>query len=235
MRIFSYLSILLLVTTAGFAAQDTENTPLPLPEPTSKMETTEIIEAPQLVAMRRLEAYMARTKSFKAQFIQQNADQSVARGTIYMQRPGRVRFDYSDGTPFLIVADGTTLNLIDSDVGQVTRWPVLDTPLRLLLADKLDLSGFHSSIEPAYGGHESLVALRAKDIKRPELGEITIIFRDSETIPGALELYRWGVVDGQGNATIVEVRDIEENPTLDKALWTFKDPRGIAKRRRNRR
>lgn len=49
---------------------------------------------------------------------------------------------------------------------------------------------------------------------------------------GGYQLSYWAVRDGQGGVTYVTLQETVVNLALDKSLWTFKDPRGSAKRRR---
>ena len=55
-----------------------------------------------------------------------------------MSRPGKVRFDYDDPVPLLLVSDGATVALQDADLETTDRVPLAKTPLNLLLSDKLD-------------------------------------------------------------------------------------------------
>src|SRR3546814_11023863 len=62
-------------------------------------------------------------------------------GTLTMKRPGKVRFQYQKGVPMLIVGDGKALTMIDYEVDQVSRWPIGDSPLSVLLNPNTDLTG----------------------------------------------------------------------------------------------
>jgi len=231
MKILTVVTICMISASAG-GFQDSQTVSPVVADPVPELVLT---EAPEAAALRQVRAYMANTDSLQASFVQQNPDGSISRGTMSMERPGKVRFEYSDETPFLIVSDGNQISMIDEEVGQVTRWPVNDTPLRLVLGKTLDLARFDSVILPAYAGYDHLVALRARDREKPEMGEITIVFQKDKDNPDRLSLYRWAVTDTQGQVNVVEVSNTKINPDLDAALWTFEDPRGRRTYRNNRR
>lgn len=207
-------------------AQDTELPPL---------EEQVIEENTSLKALRSVQTYMEDVQSLEADFVQRAPNGNLARGTLYMERPGHIRFDYKDDIPFLVVADGKTLNFIDYEIGQITKWPVKDTPLRALLGNSTDLASINAHIEAEPSGLKGLIALAARDADKPELGEITVYFEEAPDLPGGLKLLSWVVLDAKGEITTVELSRQEANIQLAKDLWNFEDPRASAKRRRPRR
>ncbi len=206
----------------GVSAQDTKQLPA--------LEEAVVDQNQRFAAFQKIQTYMNTVNSLQADFTQRSPGGLVAEGKLYLERPGRIRFDYSDETPILVVSDGKTLNLVDEEIEQVTKWPVQDTPLRVLLGNAVDLAAYGARVEVAPGGIDNVVALHAVDPERSELGTITVYFRENEV--GMLNLVSWAVVDAQGETTIVEISDTETNIELANSLWTFEDPRGLAKRRR---
>ena len=205
-----------------------------------EIETIEV-EGPVNPAAQQLEAiesYLNSIISLKARFIQDGPDGKRVQGTFYLERPGRVRFEYEEGVPYLIVSDGKTLNLIDYDVGQITRWPIKDTPLALLVAERIDLSRDVLLEEIAPGGLANLVAITARDPKKPTQGTLTLTFEQLASPAGGpprLILRGWRVIDAQGGLTTVRLLENETNIAMDPVLWSFKDPRGKRVGRRPRR
>jgi len=215
-----------LMTTAAFAQEKT----LPLPP----LEEQNIAEDTSLKALGQIQTYFDTVKSLEAKFYQRAPDGAVTGGKLSMARPGKIRFDYEGEVPFLVVADGKTLSFIDYEIGQVTRWPVADTPLRALLGSSTDLASIGANIELAPGGIAGLMALHATDVDRPELGSITVYFEETPNTDEKLRLLSWAVIDAQGQLTTVELVDEEVNVEFAAKLWEFDDPRGLAKRRRPR-
>lgn len=228
-RVKALFAAFLFMTSGPLFAQS-DSAPLPPLEDQGMIETVD----PLLIVLERVQAYLASLDSFKARFRQMNPGGTQAMGTLYLQQPGRIRFDYDGDTPFLVVADGEVLSFVDYEVGQVTRWPVNDTPLKLFLSDTPDLSALNAQIQLNPAGLTDHVGLRASDPANPDQGVITVFFKLLDGDSRDMELVSWVVEDGQGRITVVELTEGEANPDLDKALWTFKDPRGLAKRRRAR-
>ncbi|MBL4639671.1 MAG: outer membrane lipoprotein carrier protein LolA [Kordiimonadaceae bacterium] len=199
------------------------------------LEEQVIEENVALKSLAKIQGYMENVRSLKADFLQRAPNGNVAKGTLYMERPGKIRFDYAGDIPFLVVADGKTLNFIDYEIGQITKWPVKDTPLRALLGNSTDLLSINAHIETEPSGLKGLIALSAADPDKPELGQITAYFQEAPDQAGGLVLLSWVVIDAQGEATTVEVSNTVTNTKLDSKLWAFKDPRAIANTRRTRR
>ncbi|MEX0299227.1 MAG: outer membrane lipoprotein carrier protein LolA [Kordiimonas sp.] len=226
MRRIITIGALLGALTSTSIAQDKSLPPL---------EEQVIEENTSLKALRSVQTYMEDVHSLEADFVQRAPNGNLARGTLYMKRPGHIRFDYQNDIPFLVVADGKTLNFIDYEIGQITKWPVKDTPLRALLGSSTDLASINAHIEAEPSGLKGLIALAARDADKPELGEITVYFEEAPDLPGGLKLLSWVVLDAKGEITTVELSRQEANIQFAKDLWDFEDPRASAKRRRPRR
>ncbi|WP_295400713.1 outer membrane lipoprotein chaperone LolA [uncultured Thiocystis sp.] len=74
----------------------------------------------------RVNAYLSDLNSLQADFEQYtfNADHTQmleARGTLYLQRPGRFRWEYATPTKQVIIADGKRVYLHDLDLKQVSH------------------------------------------------------------------------------------------------------------------
>jgi outer membrane lipoprotein-sorting protein len=199
------------------------------------LEEQVIAENTSLKALKLVQNYMRDVKSLRANFVQRAPGNILSRGTLSMQRPGKIRFDFKDDIPFLVVADGKTINFVDYEIGQVQKWPVKDTPLLAVIGEGFDLASVNAQITLAPEGMEGILSLVASDPARPEMGKITVYFEQTPDQAHPLRLLSWVVLDAQGQTTVVEIFDQEINPSLAAKLWTFDDPRGLAKRRRTRR
>lgn len=199
------------------------------------LPTVSLTGQPAADPLPEVEAYLNGIRTLTADFVQEAPDGAVTRGTLSLARPGRLRFEYADDTPLLIVADGKILTFIDYDVGQVTRWPIGDTPLAPLVAETIDFSRDVTVVGSGPGALANLVSVTARDPSRPGQGDLTLIF---ERLAGdrGLVLRAWRVLDAQGFVTTVSLSNVQTGAALESDLWTFDDPRGLpAKRRRPRR
>lgn len=183
-------------------------------------------------ALDEVKAYLNSIRSLKAEFSQQGAQGNIVKGVLHLERPGKVRFEYEGDIPLLIVGDGTIINMIDYDIGQITKWPINDTPLALLLANEVQFNS-HTTISSQQ--HEmgvGLLSVTAREPENPQQGSLTLILSKDQN--ANLELIAWQVVDAQGKLTTVSIRNMEMNQELSSDLWAFEDPRGN-RRTRNRR
>ncbi|MBK5910818.1 hypothetical protein CCR85_04840 [Rhodothalassium salexigens] len=186
-------------------------------------------------ARQAIEDYLNGIDTLRADFVQIGPDGGMTRGVLKIDRPGRLRFDYDDETPLLLVSDGATLTFIDYEVGQVTRWPIDETPLGLLVRDRIDLddpaaTGLDLAFNPgALAGYWVLEA-RNPDGDIPGTVDLTFV-REAQT---GVRLLGWEVVDAQGYVTRVSLSDVTLGQTFADSTWTFDDPRGLPAKRRRR-
>ncbi|MSP52266.1 MAG: outer membrane lipoprotein carrier protein LolA [Alphaproteobacteria bacterium] len=163
-----------------------------------------------------IEAYLNSVRTFKGRFLQIAPDGNVSQGSVFMRRPGRMRFQYDPPTPLLIVSDGTWLMIWDKKLDQVDRVPLGSTPIGFLLEREVKLA---SRVDEASIRREpGFIYLTARDAKQKEDGDITLVF---STAP--LELRQWIVTDAQKLQTRVSLFEIETNLPLDIKLFVFTD------------
>ena len=72
-------------------------------------------------------------------FVQVGPDGRKTQGDLFVQKPGKLRFEYDDPSPTQLIADGTSLVVRDRRLATQDLYPLGQTPLRFLLADKVDL------------------------------------------------------------------------------------------------
>src|SRR5260221_11902751 len=76
-------------------------------------------ESPDLA---RLKSHLSSVQTMTANFTQTDAKGRTDTGTLQLNRPGRVRFEYSGGY-LLLVPDGSKLAFLDYQVWQNASWP----------------------------------------------------------------------------------------------------------------
>ncbi|MCH8348049.1 MAG: outer membrane lipoprotein carrier protein LolA [Proteobacteria bacterium] len=186
-------------------------------------------------SLESIQGFLNSIKTMRANFIQIAADGSMAKGTMHMERPGKIRFEYTEDNPLLIVSDGAIVNLIDYEIGQITKWPVSETPLALLLQEDIVLGdNVELATIPTETGPVTMVSTYDPD--KPEQGTLTLYFTGSgKSGDSPLLLDSWEVVDAKGSLTRVVLSGSEINIPLDDDLWKFDDPRNKRFERRRRR
>lgn len=162
----------------------------------------------------QIEAYLNNQTSITANFLQVAADGSTRTGKAWLQRPGKMRFQYDPPDPQLLVAGFGLLVYRDPDLDQTTNIPLGSTPLGILLAKHVDLSaGVTVTNIQQNPGEDSITLIRTG--KAAE-GSLTLVFG---TDP--LELRQWVVDDAQGRETRVSLYDIAAAGPFPDSLFEY--------------
>lgn len=176
----------------------------------------------------RLDAFLQGLTSLEARFRQVLLDEhgkavDESTGTVYLQRPGRFRWDYRAPFPQLIIADGERLWLYDPGLEQVTvraqAQALGSTPAALLASTQPVDQEFEVSELDGRDDGNAWLALTPRDAAS-NFERIRIGF--SEQGLHAMELR-----DSFGQTTRIEFSDIRRNPELDAALFRFQPPPGV--------
>jgi len=136
----------------------------------------------------------------------------------WLQRPGRMRFQYDPPSPLLLVAGHGLVIFHDAQLNQTSNIPLSRTPLGILLADHISLSG-----DVTVTGIQRLpgqIALTLVRTATPNEGSLTLFFSENPLV-----LRQWSVVDAQRQETRVTLYNIELGGKFDSKLFEFIDPR----------
>ena len=161
-------------------------------------------------------AALTDAKTAKGQFIQTNIDGSISTGSFALNRPGRVRFEYDDPTPVLIVSDGTTVAIEDKDLETVDRVPIGSTPLGLILSPRLDVNDDVEILSVSQ--NTDRIGVRVSDATGELEGTLTMVFDKT-----SYELLGWLAVDGNLQTTVVDLVNIETNVRVDPRLFRLNE------------
>jgi outer membrane lipoprotein-sorting protein len=196
-------------TPAGTTAPAGELTPPTLDEGASWQAAVEAAKAPtpligaeQDAAVKRINAYFNGITNLQGSFEQTDPDNKHSTGRFYVQRPGKIRFDYAPPSALRIVADGHSLAIEDSDLKTIEKYPIDSTPFRLLLAKSVDLARDARII--GVESQEGSLDISLEDKTGNSAGQIKLFF---DTDP-ELALREWLITDAQGLTTKVTVSNI---------------------------
>lgn len=170
-----------------------------------------------LADLARIETYLNGLRSLKARFIQIAPNGQLASGTAWLSRPGRMRFEYFPPTPFLLVAGHGLLIFHDIKLKQTTQILLGQTPLGILLADNVKLSGDVTVL--GVRREPNMLEVRLTRTASPGDGGIALIFADNP-----LALRQWTVLDAQRQETRVTLSNVELGGSFDRKLFEFVDP-----------
>ncbi len=176
----------------------------------------EVPESEWSAILRDASAALAAAKTARGNFIQTNADGSTMTGTFALNRPGRMRFDYDDPTPVLIVSDGTTVAIEDSELDTVDRGPIGATPLGIILSTQLDVEKDVDVLSVLQ--NDQRIGVRVSDAKGELEGTMTMVFDKT-----SYALMGWLTVDANLQTTVVDLTDVETNVRIDPRLFRLNE------------
>jgi outer membrane lipoprotein-sorting protein len=165
--------------------------------------------------------------TMKADFTQTDRNGQAMRGVLTLKRPGKIRFEYAKGVNMLLVADGKSLYFADYDARQLERWPIGNTPLGALLNPSGDIKRYARLVPTS---NPDVISVQAKDPRKPEQGEMTLIFVRKAGAPGGWELSNWVMVDAQNTRTTVRLSNHRYGMTIADSAFTYRDPRRTTRR-----
>lgn len=165
----------------------------------------------------RIEKYLNNVRTMTAHFLQSTTDGGEAQGTLYLQRPGKLRLEYDPPTPVLIVSDGNLVHYYDSELNQVSQVSLFSTPAAVLVRDTYKFDGDVRITD--YERGPGVIRITITDAKNPDVGSLSLAFQDNPLI-----LKQWKVTDPQGVVTTVALSDAHRDVTLSPKLFDFTDP-----------
>jgi outer membrane lipoprotein-sorting protein len=182
---------------------------------------TTAFDARQRTLVDRVSAYLLSVRVLSGDFVQIGPDGSKSEGEFYLQKPGRVRFDYNPPSPVELIADGSSVVVRDRKLATQDLYPLSQTPLRFLLADQLDLMR-----------DTNVTGVYADDVF------VTIVIEERQILAGThrlmlmfnakdLQLKQWTVTDPQGYDTTVAVYNLNSTKRPDPMLFRIDYTRQI--------
>lgn len=173
-----------------------------------------------------ISTYLNGLETAQGKFTQINPDGTIATGSIAIQRPGRVRFDYDPPDPALVMAGGGTVAIFDRKSNEPPQqFPLKRTPLSVILEREVDLSTANMVTDHREDGPSTV--LRAQDPENPEIGYIELYFTAEPT-----ELRKWVISDESGSQTTIILAGMERDIRLNASLFSVQDE--IRKQANNR-
>ncbi len=169
----------------------------------------------------RIEAYLNTIRTMKARFLQVSSDGDYSEGTLYFSKPGKMRLEYDDPNPNLIVSDGVNLIFFDKELGQVSYFDLDRTQAAVLLTDNISFSTGDVLITRFERGPGVLRLTVAKE-SDPLEGNMTLIFSDRP-----LGLKKWTVVDAQGIVTNISLLGPRFGVPLGQNLFDVEVPEDL--------
>lgn len=196
------------------AGQQAVPTPV-IPDPRKRQPANIFasFDANQRALIGRIGKYLSAVQTMMGNFVQVGPDGRRTTGDFYMQKPGKIRFEYDDPSPIAIVADGTSVVVRDRKLATQDVYPLSQTPLRFLLSNNIDLLR-----------DTNVVSVSADDLY------ISVTIEEKHALAGTSrlmlmldakdnQLKQWTVTDQQGYDTTVAVYNVDTSQKLDPAIF----------------
>jgi outer membrane lipoprotein-sorting protein len=194
----------------------------PLPNPAAPTRMQDAVATPggaiafdakQRAMIDKINGYFTGVQTMVGDFVQVAPNGARSEGKFYLQKPGRLRFEYDPPSNVELIADGETVAIRDSRLNNQTYMPQSQTPLRFLVADRIDLLK-----------DTNVVGAYADDMF------VTIVVEERQTFAGThrlmlmfgaqdYQLRQWTVTDPQGYDTTVAVYNLDKSKKLDPSMF----------------
>ncbi len=186
-----------------------------IPDPRRNVPASifQTFDADQKAAAGRMSAYLSALTYLSGNFVQVGPDGSRSKGDFYIQKPGKVRFEYDAPSQIAMIADGSSLAVRDKKLATQDIYPLSQTPLRYLLADKIDL--LRDTNVVAIASDDLYISVTIEE-KSPIVGTSRMML-----MLGAKDnlLKQWTVTDPQGYDTTVAIYNLDTARKPDPGLF----------------
>jgi outer membrane lipoprotein-sorting protein len=175
--------------------------------------TPGVLNSEQRAIVERVNGYLSSVQTLTGNFVQVGPDGSRTQGEFFISKPGKVRFEYDDPSPIELIADGSSVVVRDRRLATQDVYPLSQTPLRFLLADRVDLTK-----------DTHLISVYSDDVF------VTVVVEEKNGIVGTsrlmimfsakdMQLKQWTVTDPQGYDTTVAVYNLDTSKRPDPSLF----------------
>jgi len=150
----------------------------------------------------RAETWFNKIRTISADFVQVASDGTSADGKLAFRRPSRMKITYGKGDELQLITSSVWLHVDRPDERLLTSYPISETPLSLILADKVSLrpDGYETRILSTISG---IVRIQIGKDDGEGAGRLTLEFSEKP-----FQFRRWIVLDAAGIETSVTLQNI---------------------------
>src|SRR5712671_6546858 len=201
------------MTTGATPAASPPNPVIPDPRRNLPANIFATFDANQKAQAAKVSTYLSSLQTLVGNFVQVAPDGSRTQGDFYIQKPGKVRFEYEAPSPIAIVADGSSVAVRDRKLATQDIYPLSQTPLRYLLSDRIDLLK-----------DTNVVSVTSDDVF------VSVTIEEKQALIGTSrlmlmigakdgQLKQWTVTDPQGYDTTVAIYNLDASKKVDPGLF----------------
>ena len=177
-------------------------------------------------AAQKIADHFSSIRTMSGDFIQFGPRGEQTGGKFFIARPGKIRFNYEAPSAYRVISDGESVVIDNRKLNTMDLYPLSKTPLKLLLDERIDLSGnrVKSVKEEA-----DLITIQLADKSVFGNSRITMMF-DTKSY----DLRQWTITDAQGKDTTVLIDNVKQGVQLDASLFKIDYRRNFEVNQKNR-
>ncbi len=164
-------------------------------------------------AAQKIADHFSSVKTMMGEFVQFGPRGEQTGGKFFIERPGKLRFNFEDPSPLRVIADGKNVVVGNIKLKTWDLYPLSKTPLTLLLADRIDLS------------NDAVRSVREEsDLTTIILGNKTIFGDSTITMmfdSKTYDLRQWTITDNQGKDTSVMIYNVKSGVGFDEKVFAI--------------
>ena len=209
-RVVATVALVLSAVIASATAQTVPVTPTGTAAAAPQGSTDS--EAKQRALVERINGYLSNIQTLVGDFVQVGPDGARTEGQFFIQKPGKVRFQYKPPSRVDVIADGQSVVVRDRKLATQDLYPLSQTPLRYLLSDRIDLGRDTNLVSVAVD--DVFVTLVIEEKQFVGTNRLVLMFGAKD-----LQLRQWTVTDPQGYDTTVAVYNLDTKKKPDPDLF----------------
>ncbi|MFT4716362.1 MAG: outer membrane lipoprotein-sorting protein [Paracoccaceae bacterium] len=168
----------------------------------------------EIIPIADISAFLNNLETAQGRFTQINPDGTISTGSVYIKRPGRMRFDYDAPDPALVIAGGGAVAIFDRKSNEPPQqFPLKRTPLSVILKRDVDLGTANMITD--HRADALTTTVTAQDPDNPDIGFIDLVFTAEP-----VELRQWVITDQDGSQTTVILGDMEFGVDVKDSLFS---------------
>lgn len=164
-------------------------------------------------AAQEIASHFSSVRTMSGEFVQFGPRGEQTGGQFFIERPGRIRFDYEAPSNFKVIADGKSVVINNPKLKTWDLYSLSQTPLKLLLNDRIDLSG---SKVKSVREEADLTTITLADKSVFGNSTITMMFD-----PATKDLRQWTITDAQGKDTTVMIFNVKQGVKIDPGKFAI--------------
>ena len=176
------------------------------------------LSAADRATLAQAQTYLQNLTSARGDFVETGPGGQRRTGRFWLQRPGRMRFEYTDPAGLLVVSDGNNVKRYDPRLNVFRQVPLGATPLSTFLARNVRLDQ-GVRIDRVTRMASGAFAITARDAGKPNEGSVILAFAGSP-----LRLQEWTITDAQGGRTRTQLTSLVNEANLAASLFRLRDP-----------